>query len=191
MTLLRAFMLIAILSLVLPASQILAVQTPEPGCVVTTNDNGDAGLPEDIIPGTMMIDSDRGPAGTKVYPEDNEIFGIDGIWIFLPIDGIYHPELPDWVLADGSVLWAKIMIYRDDPARGEVAITGQLQNDPTVVLESIVMDGFGSSGLQIAGVTFPDIGCWDVTITSGAATMEFTMQVVREMRISATPEALR
>lgn len=146
-------------------------QPVDPDCNVTSNADGEEGSPQYPVPGTL---GDREGSLDGMY-------GSQGLWIRLPEDGIYRPDIPGWIHADGSVDWGKTGIYRDDEAAGTIDIHGHLTDEQSAMLTAYIPDGYGETGFQVAGIMFPDVGCWNITIASGSATLEFTMWVTREV----------
>ena len=67
---------------------------------------------------------------------------------------------PDMVNRDGSIGW-KFPWMRMVP--GSLTITGRRIDAPAPPLKSYVPFGYGHTGFQASGVTFPGEGCWQVT----------------------------
>ena len=67
---------------------------------------------------------------------------------------------PDMVNRDGSIGW-KFPWMRMVP--GSLTITGRRLDAPAPPLKSYVPFGYGHTGFQASGVTFPGEGCWQVT----------------------------
>ena len=67
---------------------------------------------------------------------------------------------PDFVNRDGSIGW-KFPWMR--MVHGSLTITGRRLDAPAPPLKSSVPAGYGDSGFQASGVTFPSEGCWQVT----------------------------
>jgi hypothetical protein len=62
--------------------------------------------------------------------------------------------------------------------RGQLEITGHRLDGPAPPLTASVPEGYGESGFQASGVTFPTAGCWEVTGRVGDATLTFVTLVV-------------
>ena len=67
---------------------------------------------------------------------------------------------PDMVNRDGSIGW-KFPWMRMIP--GSLTITGRRLDAPAPPLKSYVPFGYGHTGFQASGVTFPSEGCWQIT----------------------------
>jgi len=67
---------------------------------------------------------------------------------------------PDMVNRDGSIGW-KFPWMRMVP--GSLTITGRRLDAPAPPLKSYVPFGYGHTGFQASGVTFPSEGCWQIT----------------------------
>jgi len=77
---------------------------------------------------------------------------------------------------DGSI-GMKFGWYRITP--GRLVITGRRLDGAAPPARASVPDGYGDSGFQSTGVTFPTPGCWEVTGTVGpTATLTFVTFVI-------------
>lgn len=81
-----------------------------------------------------------------------------------------------FVESDGSIGW-KFGWWRIAP--GELTITGRRLDAPGSPLRPSVPDGYGPSGFQASGVTFPTEGCWEVTGSVGGSELTFVVFVLR------------
>ena len=103
-------------------------------------------------------------------------FGNDDLWVgALGDDGVILAD-PQFVERDGSISW-KLGWWRIAP--GTLAITGRRLDAPAPPLRASVPDGYGSSGFQASGVSFPTEGCWEVTGTIGSSKLTFVTFVLR------------
>ena len=165
----------------LVTERIEAQQAPA-DCPVTTNEDGDAGLPEYWLfgdrPGTP-------PPGTSIGEDGH--YGENGLWVGLWPDGVVRAGL-DFVRPDGSVDM-KFWWYRDEAARGRLTISGHRLDGPAPPLKASVPEGYGEVGFQATGLVFPTPGCWQVTATSGNATLTFVTFVEVRPDPRATPIA--
>jgi hypothetical protein len=185
----RIWMTIVVLTLFLvPAGSAANTQLPR-ACMVTVNQAGDPGLPQHVIPGFTTLHTPEGRVELPVYPEEHSMYGQNGLWFRIPDNGILAPPDEARINEDGTIEWIKFGIYRDDEARGNVEMTGALRDDPDVKMAAHLPDGYGTVGFQVGGATFPQPGCWEITITSGAAVLTFTIMVLREPFDLATPAA--
>lgn len=62
---------------------------------------------------------------------------------------------------------------------GKLAITGYRTDATAPAAIGDVPDGYGDTGFQASGVTFPTEGCWNITGTVGTASLTFTTFVIK------------
>ena len=93
---------------------------------------------------------------------------------------------PSFVAEDGSIGW-KFGWWRAVP--GRLKITGQRLDAPAPPIRADVSGGYGPTGFQASGVSFPTEGCWQVTGRVATTTLTFVTSVVKTSRPSpgATP----
>jgi hypothetical protein len=100
--------------------------------------------------------------------------GNDALWIgALGPDGVITVD-SRMVSADGSIGW-KFGWYRLAPGRLE--ITGHAFGHPDPVIISDIAAGYGLTGFQPSGVTFPGQGCWEITGTVGTRSLSIVTMV--------------
>jgi hypothetical protein len=103
-------------------------------------------------------------------------FGNGELWVGgLGGDGVILAD-SRFVESDGSIGW-KLGWWRI--AHGTLTITGRRLDRDAPPLRSSVPDGYGSSGFQASGVSFPTPGCWEVTGAVDGGTLTFVVFVVR------------
>jgi hypothetical protein len=160
--------LIALLALLTPLSIATPAATPvlPVSCDVTTSLDGDPGISEETIPG--YVD------GKAVYPDPADQYGENGLWIGLPRNGVLVPPNTE-INPDGTITWRKFGIYRDKIARGYVEMTASLLDNPVVTATPHLPDGYGTYGFQVGSMIFPEAGCWQFDVTTGVASMTFTL----------------
>ena len=81
-----------------------------------------------------------------------------------------------YVASDGSI-GMKFGWWRN--LRGQLEITGRRLDGDAPALEADVPDGYGDTGFQASGVSFPTEGCWEVTGTVGGSSLTFVTFVSR------------
>jgi len=101
------------------------------------------------LPGTSV--AALGP-GTTIY-------GNGKLFVTLSTNGLIVAPA-DYVNPDGSIGW-KFPWWRY--VSGQLTITGHRLDAPAPALTSDVPAGYGETGFQASGVTFPSEGCWQVT----------------------------
>jgi len=77
--------------------------------------------------------------------------------------------------ADGSIDY-KLGWWR--ATQGELRITGRRLDAPAPAVRAHVPSGYGPTGFQASGVSFPTEGCWQVTGQVGATTLTFVTLVL-------------
>jgi hypothetical protein len=101
------------------------------------------------LPGTSL--AALGP-GTTIY-------GNGKLFVTLTTDGLTVAPA-GYVNPDGSIGW-KYPWWRY--VSGQLTITGHRLDAPAPPLTSDVPAGYGETGFQASGITFPSEGCWQVT----------------------------
>ena len=87
------------------------------------------------------------------------IYGNGKLFVTLSTNGLIVAPA-DYVNPDGSIGW-KFPWWRY--VSGQLTITGHRLDGPAPPLTSDVPAGYGDTGFQASGVTFPSEGCWQVT----------------------------
>jgi len=101
----------------------------------------------------------------------SEFHGNGSIWV-----GVWDANVVVWKAdADGSVT-AKFGWWRAVP--GKLRIEGRRLDGAAPPLVGHVPDGYGDSGFQSSGITFPTAGCWQVTGRVGDASLTFVTLVL-------------
>jgi hypothetical protein len=100
-----------------------------------------------------------------------EFHGNGAIWV-----GLYAANVVvDEPNPDASI-GAKLGWWRGAP--GQLTITGRRLDGTAPPLTASVPDGYGESGFQATGVSFPVVGCWEVTGRVGQASLTFVTLVI-------------
>jgi hypothetical protein len=100
-----------------------------------------------------------------------EFHGNGSIWI-----GLWHSNVVVWDAEPGGTITVKFGWWRG--AHGKVRIEGRRLDAPGPPLVGHVPDGYGDSGFQSSGITFPSAGCWQVTGHVGEASLTFVTLVL-------------
>jgi len=69
--------------------------------------------------------------------------------------------------------------------RGRLHLTGRRLDAPAPPLRADVPAGYGATGFQPSGLTFPAEGCWKVTGTVHRASLTFVTFVIKKDKTSA------
>jgi hypothetical protein len=115
------------------------------------------------VAGGEVKDGDRS-LGVELWPSGELVAGR------LP-DGSEFAE----VKPDGSIE-AKLGWWRGVEAR--LRIEGRRLDASAPPLRVDVPDGYGSTGFQPTGLTFPTVGCWKVSGSLGRARLTFVVRVI-------------
>ena len=99
--------------------------------------------------------------------------GNDVLWIVLPPDGI----------ARGNGM--KIPAYR--LVSGPIEMRGRRIDGPAPEMRWTPPSGYGDSGFQVTGPTFPVAGCWEVTYALAGKELRFVLDVGMPSREAGLP----
>jgi hypothetical protein len=102
--------------------------------------------------------------------------GNEGLWVGgLWQNGVLAAK-PVFVNADGSI-GMKFGWWRLES--GTLAITGRRLDGTAPAAKGDAPGGYGLTGFQASGVTFPTEGCWEIIGTVGSATLTFVTYVIK------------
>ena len=96
--------------------------------------------------------------------------GNGALWTVLAPDGVIR-KAPK---SDGSIV-EKFPWWRAVGVRGHLRITGRRLDAAGPPLRAIIPRGYGLTGFQASGISFPTAGCWTVAGTAGAADLSFVV----------------
>jgi hypothetical protein len=103
-------------------------------------------------------------------------FGNDHLWVGgLGSNGVIEVD-ERFVSADGSIGW-KFGWWRI--TSGDLKISGRRLDASSAPLTASIPAGYGAFGFQATGVTFPAVGCWEITGTVGSSSLTFVTLVRR------------
>jgi hypothetical protein len=103
-------------------------------------------------------------------------FGNDHLWVGgLGSNGVIEVD-ERFVGADGSIGW-KFGWWRI--TSGDLKISGRRLDASPAPLTASIPTGYGAFGFQATGVTFPAVGCWEITGTVGSSSLTFVTLVRR------------
>jgi hypothetical protein len=100
-----------------------------------------------------------------------EFHGNGSIWV-----GTWHSNVVVWPAERDGSITTKFGWWRG--ATGKLRIEGRRLDAPAPPLVGHVPDGYGDSGFQSSGITFPAAGCWQVTGLVGEASLTFVTLVL-------------
>lgn len=100
-----------------------------------------------------------------------EFHGNGALWVGVPPSNVVVLE-PD----TGGALSTKFGWWR--AVTGTLTITGRRLDGTAPPLSASVPDGYGDTGFQSSGISFPAEGCWEVTGRAGGASLTFVTLVL-------------
>jgi hypothetical protein len=100
-----------------------------------------------------------------------EFHGNGSIWV-----GTWHANVVVWPAGSDGSITTKFGWWRG--VAGKLRIEGRRLDAPAPPLVGHVPDGYGDSGFQSSGITFPTEGCWQVTGRVGDAGLTFVTLVL-------------
>ncbi len=116
--------------------------------------------------GGMILPADMTPAPLRT------MYGNDALWVDLgTIDGTLVG-----VAEPNGHLGAKFGTYR--LIDGSLTIRARRLDGPSGDVSASVPEGYGPSGFQSVGISFPSTGCWSVTETVAGRDLVFVVRVV-------------
>jgi len=118
------------------------------------------------------------PPDANVFGRGHGDYGNDVLWTSLWIWGEGVVQVPDdgRILPDGTIPGMKWAWYRFEP--GELTISGRRLDEPAPPLKGDT-SGYGESGFNASGITFPTDGCWEITGTvANKGSLTFVVQVI-------------
>jgi hypothetical protein len=80
------------------------------------------------------------------------------------------------ITPNGSI-WAKLGWWRAVP--GQLVVQGERLDGRAPPLRAWVPSGYGRSGFQSTGLTFPTVGCWRVVGTVAGHDLELVVRVTK------------
>ncbi len=113
------------------------------------------------------------PNGLREYEYQNESL-MTNLWP----DGtvVFKPGGAGFVEEDGSLSmkfpWTRYV-------KGQLTIDGRRLDGPSPPLRAHIPSGYGDTGFQATGLTFPTPGCWEVTGHVGNGHLTFVTRVVK------------
>lgn len=145
------------------------VQSPFANCLVTSGADDDGTVPENVILGSGM---------SEANPDD--YYGVNGLYVTLGDSDTPVRAYPidSGLVSETGAISDKFVWYRQGDAEGTLVIDVEIPDlwfptEPVIV----VPDGYGTSGVQASGITFPGEGCWEVTGTSGDVSIAFYLRL--------------
>ena len=151
-----------------------------PGRQPSSTPGGLTSPPASVAPG--ITNCPTTPPGRVPADIGDQLFGAgsaygnDDLWVGGLGEGGVIDARPVFVADDGSIGWKLGWWRRDVP--GTLEISGRRLDADAPPLGARVPEGYGSTGFQASGVSFPTEGCWDVTDRVGDAQITFVTYVI-------------
>jgi hypothetical protein len=142
----------------------------------TTPPRCDVTIPNGIQPPVKDFGGRTTYSATYTGPRDGRIPGSHGngkLWTVLPLDG--KLLIPTDVMSYHHGLWEKFWWWRG--VRGPLTIRGRRLDARATPLQPQIPAGYGMTGFQASGISFPTEGCWEVTGTAGGSELTFVVLV--------------
>jgi len=98
---------------------------------------------------------------TNLWPDGTVVFKPGGAG-FVEEDGSLSMKFP----------WTRYV-------KGQLTIDGRRLDGPSPPLRAHIPSGYGDTGFQATGLTFPTPGCWEVTGHVGNGHLTFVTRVVK------------
>lgn len=117
------------------------------------------------------------PPGERLSPNHH---GNGALWTSLWPAGILRAT-PDYVQSDGSIDM-KFWWWRGPDVHGQLSIAGHRLDGAAPPIQPYIPTGYGDTGFQASGITFPTEGCWEITGRAGGAELTFVTFVIKEQQ---------
>jgi hypothetical protein len=103
-----------------------------------------------------------GSSHPELARDNLSMVGNDALWVTIPRTGV-------------APLDVKLPAVRLVP--GTLSASARRLDGPAPAALFVIPDGYGPSGFQAAGVTFPEAGCWEITYSVAGQDLRFTLLV--------------
>jgi hypothetical protein len=141
--------------------------------------------PDGPPPAAQIALAGKGCPGTRPSPEPpfpgedfnygNRYIGVN-LWSNGRLVASRGGQTWGQVMRDGAI-WAKVGWWRAVP--GRLHILGERLDASAPPLQASVPAGYGSTGFQATGLTFPTTGCWRVVGSVAGHELEFVVRVTK------------
>ena len=124
-----------------------------------------------------------------VYPRgeapDPNWYYENGIYIHMDGDGVIYAKSNDGATSG----WIKAVVYHSVASEGFRVESRYLGDESShLAVESTIAPAYGrQTPLHVGAITFPADGCWELTYTTGYASMTFVVDVHFVEEWGATP----
>lgn len=99
-------------------------------------------------------------------------FGDGKLWVWVPGGKLYLAPDSDGRLSEKFGWWREVP--------GTLTIEGHRLDARAPWLNASVPDGYGPTGFQATGITFPTPGCWEITGHVGSESLTFVVEIARD-----------
>jgi len=118
-----------------------------------------------------------GSSGGGLNP-GTSVYGNGKLFVDLSMNGVL--AVPSGMVKPNGTIWWKFPWWR--LIHGELTITGRRLDAQAPPLVPYVPAGYGDTGFQASGVTFPSEGCWQITGTVARTSVTFVALVIKKTR---------
>ncbi|MBI4305199.1 MAG: hypothetical protein HY678_02670 [Chloroflexi bacterium] len=124
-----------------------------------------------VPPDTVPKEAAEEILGGSSHPDPTQLsmYGNDAIWVVIPRDGVMRG------VQRGDGIFDKFPTVR--LVHDQLTAEGRRLDGPSPPPHFGIPDGYGTTGFQAFGVTFPTSGCWEITQRLDDKELRFVVRV--------------